>query len=460
VPFDFDLIVIGSGPAGEKGAVQAAYFGKRVVIIERQAAPGGAAVHTGTLPSKTLREAALALAGHRQRDLYGLQLSLAPGFAIQQLMARKEAVRHRELERVTWNLARHGVELVRGEARLIGPHTVAVGSGANELRLTGEFILVATGSVPHRPEGVDFSDPAIDDSDELLGIDRLPARMAILGGGVIGCEYACVFAELGVDVTVIEPRERILGFVDEEIVSHLTDAMGSLGVTIRCGTAWTSASRSGGGLAVSLADGSSVATDRIVCSAGRVGATPGLGLEALGVQLTTRGNVAIDRHFATRVPSILAAGDVTGAPALASVSMEQGRVAVCNAFGFTYKQEMADHWPYGIYTIPEISGAGLSTAEAASRGGSILVGRAAYRLNARSDISGATSGLMKLLFERQSRRLAGAHIIGEQAIELIHTAQAIMALGGTVEHIIDMVFNYPSLGELYKYAAYDALGQW
>jgi NAD(P) transhydrogenase len=460
VAYDFDLVVIGSGPAGEKAAAQAAYFGKRVAVIEKEPLPGGAAVHTGTLPSKTLRETAVFLAGHRQRELYGLGVTVAPELAVQKLLARKDAVRDREVNRVLWNFSRHGIETFQGTARLIDGHSVAVAGESGTRVVSGEFILVATGSVPHHPEGIDFPDPAIDDSDEVLGIERLPKKFIILGGGVIGCEYACMFAELGVEVALVEPRPRLLPFIDSEICEALEASMRERGVTLHLGRHWTSVARWGTELAVGLDDGAEIRADRVLVASGRSGATDGLGLEDAGVKLGQRGTIEVDAHYRTNVLSVFAAGDVIGFPALASTSMEQGRLAVCHAFGFDYRHDLSGVWPSGIYTIPEVSCSGLTEEQAVEKGLDAVCGRATYDLNARGQIIGASGGMVKLVFDRETRRLVGTHIIGDSATEIIHIGQAVMALDGTVDALIDMVFNYPTLSECYKYAAYDALGRW
>ena len=457
---DFDLLVIGSGPAGEKGAAQAAYFGKRVAVIEREAAPGGAAVHTGTLPSKTLRETALFLAGHRQRELYGVAVNVQPEIAVQSMLARKDAVRGREVERIHWNLARHGIELVSGAARLVDGHTVEVtGAGGQPRTLTATFILVATGSSPRRAENIDFGDRAIDDSDSILGIEQLPRTMAILGGGVIGCEYASIFAELGVQVTLLDSRPALLPFLDSDIAAELRRAMEASGVTLLFGATPERISRGAeGDVLLAMPGGGEIRADHLLVANGRIGATAGLGLESVGVQMTDRGHVRVDHEFRTTVPSVFAAGDVIGNPALASTSMEQGRVAVCHAFGFEYKRDVSSLLPYGIYTVPEVGTVGLSEEAARAAGYEVVVGRANYGQNARGQIMGA-SGEVKLVFDRRQDRLLGTHVIGDLATELVHLGQVVMALNGSSQTLIDMVFNYPTLSECYKYAAYDALGK-
>jgi NAD(P) transhydrogenase len=455
---EYDLVVIGGGPAGERGAAQAAYFGKRVAIVERQPEPGGAAVHTGTLPSKTLRETALFLSGYRQRQLDGVLVDLDPELTVTRLLDRKDAVRHLEVDRIHANLERHGIYLVRGEGRLVDPHTVEVTAGDGRMtRLTAHVILIATGSSPYRPAGIPYGDDDVHDADGILRIHRLPRSMVVIGGGVIGCEYACMFAALGVQVHLIDPRPGLLPFLDLEMGERLADAMRSLGVTLHLERTFEHVERGADGLTCTLSSGETLVVETAMVAAGRQGNTDGLGLGSIGVEVDPRGNVKVDEDFRTAVPSIYAAGDVVGFPALASVSMEQGRVAVCHAFGFTYKRQVSDVLPYGVYTIPEVSCVGLSEEEAARRGLDVVAGRAFYRDNVRGQIMNDRDGMVKLVFDRPSRRLIGCHCIGERASELVHVGQAIIVLNGTVETFIEMVFNHPTLGETFKYAAYDAL---
>lgn len=458
--FDFDLLVIGSGPAGEKGAAQAAYFGKRVAVIEREPLPGGAAVHTGTLPSKTLRETALFLSGRREREVYGVSVTVDPSLAVPKLLSRKDAVVDLEVRRIHWNLERHGITLLHGAARLVGPNEVEIVGASGSRRLTGEIILVATGSVPFHPTDIDFDDPDIDDSDTILRIDRMPRTLTVVGGGVIGCEYASIFASLGVAVTLVEPRDELLSFLDADMSEALRVSLVELGVDVRLGRKMTEVRRAGDEIVSTLDDGARVSAERFLYAAGRSGNTAGLGLEEIGVEIDKRRYVRVDDGYRTGVPSVLAAGDVVGFPALASTSMEQGRVAVCRAFGFPYKRAVSPLLPYGIYTIPEISCVGLSEEDARAQGIDCVVGRAPYSHNARGKIIGDSSGLIKLVFDRESRALLGAHCIGDRATELVHIGQAIILLKGTVESLIEMVFNYPTLAMCYKYAAYDAMGAW
>lgn len=460
MPYDHDLVVIGVGPAGEKAAAQAAYFGKRVACVERAAEPGGAAVHTGTLPSKTLRETAIFLSGFRQRELYGLSVDLKPDLAVPKLLSRKDAVRDQEVSRMRWNLERHGVPIIKGVARFVDPHTIEVRDTGGAPRLvTSEVFLVATGSRPHHPDGIPFDDEDVDDSDTILQIDRLPKSMLIVGGGVIGCEYASMFAAMRVEVSLVEGRPRLMPFLDTEIAERLRGAMQALGVTFHLGQTTKDIRRvEGRGIVTTLASGQEIAAEKVLASSGRSGWTQGMGLAEVGVQVDKRGYVAVDGTYRTAVPNIYAAGDVIGFPALASTSMDQGRVAVCHAFGFTYKPQMSHLLPFGIYTIPEVSCIGFSEETAKEKGLDFVVGRAFYRDNARGKIVGDRDGVIKLLVERGSRKVLGCHCIGERATELVHVGQAVMLLEGTVDVFIDMVFNYPTLGEMFKYAAYDALG--
>ena len=459
MPYDYDLVVIGVGPAGEKGAAQAAYFGKRVACVERAEEPGGAAVHTGTLPSKTLRETALFLSGFRQRELYGLSVELKPELAVPRLLSRKNAVRELEVARIRWNLERHGIPILRGEARFIDAHTLEVfGAGGSARRITSDIFLVATGSSPYHPADIPFDDEDVDDSDTVLQIDRLPKSMLIVGGGVIGCEYASMFAALRVQVTLVEGRARLLSFLDTEISERLRGAMHALGVTFHLGQRTIGIRRvDGRGIVTTLEGGVEIEAEKVLASSGRSGCTEGLGLENIGVRVSDRGAIQVDANYCASA-NVYAAGDVIGFPALASTSMEQARVAVCHAFGFAYKRQVSHLLPFGVYTIPEVSCVGLSEETAREKKLDYVVGRAFYRENARGKIVGDQDGVIKLVVQRGTKRLLGCHCIGERASELVHLGQVIMLLDGTIDTLIDMVFNYPTLGEMFKYAAYDALG--
>jgi NAD(P) transhydrogenase len=456
-PEHFDLVVIGAGPAGEKAAAQAAYFEKSVAIVECEPEPGGAAVHTGTLPSKTLRETALYLSGYHARELYGVALELDRNATLPRLMSRKNAIAAAESRSFRKNLAHHQVRYIEGRGRLLDAHTVQVSGKAGERRLSGDFILIATGSKPHRPADIDFADAWIHDSDEILTITDMPSSMTILGGGVIGCEYACMFAALGVSITLVDARSEILPFLDAEIVTRLKAAMAKLGIRMLQGQRWTTVVREGSGVVATLSDGSKVRNQQLLFAAGRTGCVADLGLERVGLAADARGYLAVDAEFRTQVPNIFAAGDVIGFPALASVSMEQGRVAMCHAFGFGYKQTVASEMPYGIYTIPEVSSFGETEQTCQQKKIDYVVGRGLFENNARGKITGDLEGITKLVVDAPTRKLIGVHVIGERATELVHIGQTAIHLGATVDLFIDMVFNYPTLADSYKYAAYHCL---
>ena len=456
--YDYDLIVVGGGPAGEKGAVQAAYFGKRVLVIEREPEPGGAAVHTGTLPSKTLRETAIFLSGYRQRELYGVRVAVDAGLAVPRLLSRKNAVRELEVQRIHWNFQRHGVELARGVGSFVDAHTLEINApGCGARRVTAEYFLVATGSKPFQPSNIPFEDEDVDDSDTILHLDRLPKTLTVVGGGVIGCEYATMFAALHVAVTLVDGRPSLLPFLDAEMGQRLHGAMAGFEIGFKLGVNVVSVTRQEGQIVTALDDGTTLSTDKLLYAAGRSGRTEDLGLAGIGVEVDKRGNLKVDDDYRTSCPSVYAAGDVIGFPALASTSMEQARVAVCHAFAFSYKRQVSHLLPYGIYTIPEVSCVGVSEEDATKRGTSFVVGRAFYRDNARGKIIGDKDGIVKLIFDQETRKLIGCHCLGDRASELVHIGQVMIALGGTVDTLIETVFNYPTLAELFKYAAYDAL---
>ncbi|MHC4947040.1 MAG: Si-specific NAD(P)(+) transhydrogenase [Planctomycetota bacterium] len=456
----YDLICIGCGAAGEKAATQAAWYGHRVAVIDRQPRPGGAMVNTGTVPSKALRETALLCSALRRRPLPGVTASIdrGRGLSVPRFSARAQLVEQQEHDRIESSVDRHGIDIHHGRARLRDAHTVEVEDDAGDRRLLrGRFILIATGSTPVRPAHVPFDDHHVVDADGILRLDHLPDSLLIVGGGVIGCEYASIFAEIDVDVTLLHPHEDILPFVDPACRDRLVQAMGAAGVRFRLGTAVSTIETTGDGVRVTLADDSTVTGATLLWAAGRRGNTDDLGLEAVGLAADDRGALAVDEHYRTAVPSIYAAGDVIGFPALAATSMEQGRVAACSMFDIDFKQKLADDLPIGVYTIPAISMVGLNEAQARERGHDPVVGQAEYRANARGRMLGDETGLLRCVFDRRTRALLGASIVGEDATELIHVAQSIIAHGSGIDYLIDTCFNYPSISELYKYAAYSAL---
>ena len=459
----FDLVVIGSGPAGEKGAAQAAYFGKSVALVERLAEPGGVSVHTGTLPSKTLRESALYLTGFRRRELYGMTLRLDRKKSLRQLTGRLRDVTAAQTRQLKRNFERHQIATITGHARFLDPGTIGVfdGDGKETRRLGFDAALIAVGSSPLPPRGLTFDDPDVEDSDRILDLDRIPKSLAVVGGGVIGCEYASLFAALGTRVTLIEGRDRLLGFLDGEVSSTLKIALERMGGEVLLGDAVETISReanlSANALRLTLKSGRVLAADKVLFSAGRRGNTEGLGLEQADVVFDEKGRIPVNDHFQTNVPRIYAAGDVVGFPALAATSMEQGRVAACHAFDIPFKTGVARLFPYGVYTIPEVSMIGATEEELKERGTPYEVGRARYENNARGQITGDLDGFVKLVFDPATRKLLGAHLIGGGATELVHIAQMVMLKDGGLDDFLHSVFNFPTLAECFKYAAYDGL---
>ncbi|HUD70762.1 MAG TPA: Si-specific NAD(P)(+) transhydrogenase [Dongiaceae bacterium] len=456
----YDLLVIGGGPAGEKGALTAAYFGKRVALIEKSPLLGGAVANTGTLPSKTLRETALALSGVRARDLYGVDLSLRRTATVADFMRHEQRVAAIERVRVLDYLSRARVEVIRGCATFADPHTLEVQTTTGPKRFAADTILIATGSSPRRPGEFAFEDPRIADSDEVLRLERMPRRLAVIGAGVIGSEYACTFAALGVEVHLVDGHDRLLPFLDGEVSEALGAGMRRLGVTFHWNESVAAcAAPAGDGDAdvhLKFASGAGLEVDTVLVASGRVSNTAQLGLEAAGVALGERGVVPVDAQFRTNVPHILAAGDVIGFPALAATSMEQARAAVCFAFDLPIKKEVARFLPYGIYTIPEASMVGETEESLREKKIPYVVGRALYRENARGSIVGDRDGFLKLLFKRDDYRLLGVHAIGEQASELVHVGLVALHLNAGWELFHQVCFNYPTLGWLYQRAAYDA----
>jgi NAD(P) transhydrogenase len=456
---DFDLIVIGSGPAGEKGAAQAAYFGKRVVLVERERRLGGAGVNTGTLPSKTLRETALYFSGLRQRGLYGIDYSINRELTVPDFMYRKDHVVRSLWGLIEANLGRHRVELVRGYGELDDPHTVRVTDMDGAVHcLHAPVILIATGSYPNWPDGVARDPERLYDSDTILEMESLPRSLAVVGAGVIGCEYATTFRALGLDVTLVCGQDRLLPFLDEEISEELRAQLVRLGLRILLNEVVDEVVTSGAAVRLRLRGGGSAEAERVLFATGRMGATRGLGLERVGIGVGPRGHVKVNEHYQTEVPHIYAAGDVIGFPALASTSMEQARVAMCHAFDLKYKPSVSALLPMAVYTIPEAAAVGETERSCREKGIACCVGRARYEGNSRGQIVGDVSGLLKLVFSSDDRRLLGVHAVGEMASELVHVGQACLHFAGTIDYFIEAVFNYPTLAEAYKYAAYDGLG--
>ncbi len=452
--YDYDLLVLGSGPAGQRAAVQAAKLGKRVAIVERHRMIGGVCLHTGTVPSKTFREAVLALMAAPRLD-HGVPVE-RPRPSMPDLIHRVNGVIERELDVVARQLSRNNVDLITGSARFLDPHTIAIDGQSLERQSTAEHILIACGSVPSAPP-VPNDHETILTSDDIILMERLPRSLAVIGGGVIGIEYASMFAELGVEVTLIDRHDLPLDFCDREIVDELIHQMRLKRVTFRLGDAVKKIT----GLEnpkraeIELESGKLVVVDAALFSIGRVGATAGLDLDKAGVNCDERGRLKVNEKMQTEVAHISAAGDVIGFPALASTSSEQGRLAVCAMFGVESNPSNAT-FPYGIYAIPEIAMVGATERELTEKKVPYEVGVARYAEIARGQILGDDSGLFKMIFHRETRKLLGVHCIGTHATELIHIGQAVLALGGGLDYFLDAVFNYPTLAECYKVAAYNA----
>jgi NAD(P) transhydrogenase len=452
------MVVIGSGPAGEKAAAQAAYFGKRVAVVERSASPGGAVVLNGEIPSKTLRETALYITGFRRRDVYGLGLTVDPEATVAQLRTRTGQVIKTMKDAVRQNLERHAIEFVHGNGRLGSDRTVGVTLDAGPDRtLQGNVVLVATGSRPFRPPTVPFDDADVHDSETVLDIDRPFSSLVVVGGGAVGCEYASIFTALGVRVTLVDSGERLLSFFDGEMSQLLARAFSDMGMRLVLGAGRAAVGRDDTGLNCILASGEQIRSDKVLFASGRVGNVEGLGLEEAGVQVDDRNRIVVDEMFRTTAESIYAAGDIIGPPALASVSMEQGRVAACYALGIPFKETVDPMPPFGVYSVPEAAMAGLTEEGAAAQGIEYEVGRGWFTGNTRATIAGATDGLVKLVFERESRKLLGVHVLGDHAAELVHLGQAVLHHGGSIDYFIHSTFNAPTVSEAYKYAAYDGL---
>lgn len=454
----FDFIVVGSGPAGRRAAIQAAKLGKSVLVVEGRARVGGVSVHTGTIPSKTLRETALNLSGWRERGFYGRSYRVKKEIGSDDLSIRLAKTLAYEVDVLEHQFLRNGVRTMAGAGRFIDDHKLVVtSSDGSELVVEGDRVLVAVGTVPHRPAHIDFSDPKILDSDGIVNLPRLPRSLTVVGAGVIGLEYATIFSALDVAVTIIEPRNSFLDFIDREIVDEFTHQLRDRGVNFRLGSAVSGIAReTDGRIATMTEDGRAVRTEMALYCAGRMGATANLGLDTCGLEADGRGRLAVDpKTFQTSVPHIYAAGDVIGFPSLASTSMEQGRIAACHAFGLPIPP--APHYfPYGIYAVPEISTVGMSEQEVREKNINYECGIARMRETSRGHIMGLDQGMMKMIFSNKTRRLLGVHIIGEGATELIHIGQAVINLKGTIDYFIENTFNYPTLAEAYKIAALDA----
>lgn len=453
----FDMLVIGSGPAGRRAAVQSAKLGKSVLVVDRGRRLGGVSVHTGTIPSKTIRETVLNLSGFRERGFYGRAYRVKQDISASDLIQRLHKTLDHEVEVLQHQFMRNAVKSVHAAAHFIDRNAAQIVSEDNErYEVTFDKALIAVGTKPYRPDHVPFDGRSVFDSDEILELPHLPRTLTVVGAGVIGVEYATIFSALDVPVTLVEARDTFLEFVDTEIVQDLLHQMRERGMQIRLGTAIKEISAGDHHAELVLADGRTVRSEIVLYAAGRAGAVGGLGLDAVGIEPDSRGRITVDPHtFQTEAGNIYAAGDVIGFPSLASTSMEQGRVAACHAFGMPLPPA-PQTFPYGIYAVPEISTVGQSEDEVREAGIPYECGVARFRETSRGHIMGVESGFLKLIFSLESRRLLGAHIVGEGATELIHIGQAVINLGGTVEFFVENTFNYPTLAEAYKIAGLDA----
>jgi NAD(P) transhydrogenase len=462
--FDYDLIVIGSGPAGQRAAIQGSKLNKRVAMVECKAVIGGVCINTGTIPSKTLREAVLHLSGYRERGFYGASYTVKQKITAADLLFRTDHVMRHEIDVTRHQLLRNGVEVLAAEASFVDPHTVRLryvdGSGWRDV--TAAVVVIATGTTAAGDGHVPLQANRILLSDDILQLEHLPRTLTVVGAGVIGCEYASIFAALGVRVTLIDKRRRLLPFVDGEIVESLAYQLRQNRVTLRLGEEVAALEpvedEHGERVKVSLTSGKQVVSEMALYSIGRTGATALLNLPAVGLATDDRGRLRVNAQYQTAVPHVYAVGDVIGFPSLASTSMEQGRLAACHAFGVEARS-VPELFPYGIYTIPEISMVGLNEEELTEQGIAYEIGKANYREIARGQIIGDSSGLLKLIFHMETRELLGVHIIGEGASELVHIGQAVMAFGGKIDYFVNTVFNYPTLAECYKTAAFDGVNR-
>ena len=454
---DFDLVVLGSGPGGQKAAIAAAKLGRSVAIVEKGQMLGGVCTNTGTIPSKTLREAVLYLTGMNQRELCGASYRVKSDITVADLLSRTQHVIGREVEVVRAQLLRNRIDILTGTARFLDPHTVAVDDPVRHERTTvrGERIVIATGTSPARPPNVEFDERRVLDSDGILNLEFIPGSMVVVGAGVIGIEYASMFAALGTRVTVVEKQDTMLEFCDSEIVESLKFHLRDLSVTFRFGEEVTEVAVGSHGTVTTLASGKRIPADAVMYSAGRQGMTDELDLPAAGLAADRRGRISVDDHYRTAVEHIYAVGDVIGFPALAATSMDQGRLAAYHAFGQA-SRSMMDLQPIGIYSIPEVSYVGATEVELTGSAVPYEVGTSRYRELARGQIAGDSYGMLKLLVSTVDRTLLGVHLFGTSATDLVHIGQAVMGCGGTVDYLVDAVFNYPTLSEAYKVAALDA----
>lgn len=459
--FDFDLAVIGSGPSGHRAAIAAAKLRKKVIIIERRESVGGVCTNTGTIPSKSLREAILYLSGYRLRSTYGYDYRVKEHITMEDLKFRTDHIISHELGVLKAQMNRNNVELLHGRAKFLDTHTLFIESNSRDKQITAGTIIIACGTEPARPDNIPFDGKTVLDSDGILNLEKLPRSLIVVGGGVIGLEYACMLATVGVEVTLIEMRPQLLSFVDKQVMDALVYHMRRNNVTLRLGETVTDIKKTTNGHATVeavLESGKRVRGDVLLYAIGRHGTAPKLDLAKANLDCDDRGRINVDQQYRTEVKHIYAVGDVIGFPALASTSMEQGRLATCNAFDLKC-HAYPEVYPYGIYTVPEISMVGKNEQQLTEAKIPYETGIAYFREIAKGQIIGDQIGMLKLLVHLESHDILGVHAIGEQATEIIHIGQAVMALGGKAEYLRDTVFNYPTMAECYKVAAFDAINK-
>jgi NAD(P) transhydrogenase len=454
----YDLIVIGSGPAGQRAAIQAAKAGKKVALIEKREVIGGVCINTGTIPSKTMREAVIHFSGFHYQAIYGMNYRVKEKVSMADLSFRVQHVIKTEIDVTQAQLSRNNIEMLTGQASFVDPTHIDVESSRGKNRIEAPFVIIATGTKPAASAKIPINGSTIIDSDQILSMTEMPRTLIVVGGGVIGVEYTCMFATLGVRVILVEKRPRLLEFADSEMVEALSYHLRDIRVTMRLNEEVESVEDTAGCVVATLQSKKKITGDALLYAVGRQGNVDELNLPAAGIEADARGRIKVDADFRTSQSNIFAVGDVVGFPSLASVSMEQGRIAAGRAFGVPLQSKPA-FYPYGIYTIPEISFIGKNEEQLTDEDVPYEVGVAYYREIARGQIRGDTTGRLKLIFHRETRLLLGVHIIGEGACELLHIGQAVMVLGGTVEYFVETVFNYPTLAECYKAAAFNGLNK-